>query len=240
MRNICVAHTRKRGGLLEALTHRITIITGHYGCGKTNLAVNLALHRRAAGREVALVDLDLVNPYFRSADFAPLMARQGIELVAPIYAGTNLDLPALSGRLDSLLGADCDLIIDAGGDDAGAMVLGRYSAALGASGDCDLLYAVNFYRYLTRTPADCAALLPEIERAARRPATGLVNCSHLMGDTTAQCIAQTDGDARQAAALCGLPLRFTAVLRPFVAETARLLPGSTLFPLDLYVKKPWE
>lgn len=219
---------------------RITAVTGHYGCGKTNLAVNLALGRRAQGRRVALADLDLVNPYFRCADFAPLLQARGVELVAPVYANTNLDIPALTGRLDGLLDGDCDLILDVGGDDAGATALGRYSAALRAAEGFELLYAVNFYRPLTRTPAQCAALLAGIERAARLRATGLVNCSHLMDGTTPGTVAGTAALARETAAACGLPLRFTAVCRPLLDGVRALLPDDPLYPVDLYVKKPWE
>ena len=219
---------------------RITIVTGHYGCGKTNLAVNLALDRKAAGRRVALADLDIVNPYFRSADFAALLQGQGVELIAPVYANTNLDVPALTGRLEGLLQEDCDLILDIGGDAAGAAVLGRYSAVIRKAGGYDLLYAVNFYRYLTCTAEESAEILSEIERTARLQATGVVNCSHLMDSTTARTVADTDTRARAVAAACGLPLRFTAVLRPLAEPVRRLLPDGELYPIDLYVKKPWE
>ncbi|MGE4548549.1 MAG: ParA family protein [Intestinibacillus sp.] len=225
---------------MQNSSRRITIVTGHYGCGKTNLAVNLALDRRAAGHRAALVDLDIVNPYFRSADFAALLQRQDVELVAPVYANTNLDIPALNGRLEGLLREDCDLILDVGGDAAGAAALGRYAAAIDAAGGYDLLYAVNFYRYLTRTPEECADILSEIERAARLKATGVVNCSHLMDGTTPQTVADTDARARAVAAACGLPLRFTAVLRPLADPIRQLLPDDEIYPIDLYVKKPWE
>ena len=88
--------------MLEQL-NRIVVVTGHYGSGKTNLSVNLAMSLRAAGEEVTLVDLDIVNPYFRSADFETLAEENGIRLIAPVYARSNLDIPALDGRLDAEL-----------------------------------------------------------------------------------------------------------------------------------------
>ena len=124
--------------LLEQL-NRIVIVTGHYGSGKTNLSVNLAMSLRAAGEEVALVDLDIVNPYFRSADFAALAEENGIRLIAPVYARSNLDIPALDGRLDAELDGGRRIVIDVGGDDAGAAALGRYSAHIMESGGCDML-----------------------------------------------------------------------------------------------------
>lgn len=100
---------------------KIYLITGHYGSGKTNFAVNLALSERKLGRTVTLVDLDIVNPYFRSADFASLLQEEGIGLVSPVYANTNLDIPALSGAVDAVFDNGGErVIIDVGGDDAGA------------------------------------------------------------------------------------------------------------------------
>lgn len=104
---------------------KITIICGHYGCGKTNLALNLALEAAEKGRRVKLADLDLVNPYFRSSDYGPALREKGVELFCPTYAGTTLDLPAVGPQLLQLPEAVCDdVILDAGGDDAGASVLG--------------------------------------------------------------------------------------------------------------------
>lgn len=219
---------------------RILAVVGHYGCGKTNLAVNLALDRRAAGRRVALADLDIVNPYFRSADFSAFLQQRGIEVFAPVYANTNLDIPALSGRLDGLIDDDCDLILDVGGDAAGAAVLGRYRAALQRTASCELLYAVNFYRPSASTPQQCVDILAEIQQASRMQATGIVNCSHLMEHTTPEGIAKTHPLAEQTADACHLPLCFTAALRPFVEPLRRLLPQSEIYATELYVKKLWE
>lgn len=77
----------------------VTVVVGHYGVGKTNLAVNLAVDAADAGAEVVLVDLDIVNPYFRSSDYADLLERHGVRVIAPVLAGTTLDSPSLSGRV---------------------------------------------------------------------------------------------------------------------------------------------
>ena len=108
--------------MLEQL-NRIVVVTGHYGSGKTNLSVNLAMSLRAAGEEVTLVDLDIVNPYFRSADFETLAEENGIRLIAPVYARSNLDIPALDGRLDAELDGGRRIVIDVGGDEEGAAAL---------------------------------------------------------------------------------------------------------------------
>ena len=225
--------------MLEQLK-RIIVIVGHYGSGKTNLSVNLALHMNAIGKQVALVDLDIVNPYFRSADFSELMQQHGIELISPVYARTNLDIPALTGRLDAEIDTDKTLIIDVGGDDAGAAALGRYSASIRNAGGCDMLYVVNAYRYLTRTAQDAAEILEEIQRASRLTATGVVNNSNLANATTAQDVAATDQFARDIAEKYGVPMLFTAVDQHIASETYALIPSGKVFPVQIFVKKPWE
>ena len=152
---------------------RIVVVVGHYGSGKTNFSVNLAVDLKAAGRDVILVDLDIVNPYFRSADFGALLEEKGIGLIAPVYARSNLDVPALDGRLDAVIESDKTLVIDVGGDDAGAAARGRYSAMIREAGGCDVLYVVNAYRYLTRTSEEAAEILGEIERKARLEVTAV-------------------------------------------------------------------
>lgn len=219
---------------------RIIAITGHYGCGKTNFAVNLALDLRADGHEVALADLDLVNPYFRSADFAKLLSDQGIELIAPIFANTNVDMPVLTGRLDAVLDGTSDVVIDVGGDDAGATALGRYSAGISQAGGCSLLYMVNQYRYLTGESADASEILAGIERTARLPVTGVINTSHLMDATTPEHILSSNAFAEQIARAHNVPLLCTAVRRDLVTLVQSADTIGEIYPVTIYVKKPWE
>ena len=103
---------------------KITVITGHYGCGKTNVAVNIALKLAAEGKKVTVVDLDIVNPYFRTADFGELFDGKGIELIVPMYANSNLDIPALSFDLGAIINGSSYTVIDVGGDPEGAIALG--------------------------------------------------------------------------------------------------------------------
>ena len=111
---------------------KITIITGHYGSGKTNLAVNLALRLADAGEKVTIVDFDIVNPYFRTADFAELFQKHGVTLAASMYANTSLDIPAISFDMERMAYEPGYLIVDVGGDDAGAIGLGRYAEGFSA------------------------------------------------------------------------------------------------------------
>lgn len=221
---------------------RVTLVTGHYGCGKTNLAINLALDLSASHDDVALVDLDVVNPYFRSSDYTQLLTARGIRVVAPLFAGTTLDVPHLSGAIAAALRGDGHVIVDAGGDDAGATALGAYAGDLAAV-DYDMFYVINRYRNLTATPAAAAAVLREIESASHLRATGVVNNSHLQRSTTLDTVRDALAYARETASLLGLPLVCTAVPRRYAGGG----PGSAAaagienaYPVDIYVRTPWD
>ena len=122
---------------------KIIIITGHYGCGKTNIAVNIALKLAEKGEKVTVVDLDIVNPYFRTADFGELFGSRGIELAVPMYANSNLDIPALSFDLGAIINGGGYTVIDVGGDPEGAVALGRYGDILKNRSDAALYYVIN-------------------------------------------------------------------------------------------------
>ncbi len=110
----------------------ITVICGHYGCGKTNLALNLAVEAAATGRRSVIVDMDIVNPYFRSSEYRTFLERHGVQLIAPVFANTTLDTPVLPPEIYSIFNMEnTDMFIDAGGDDVGATALGRSSANRG-------------------------------------------------------------------------------------------------------------
>lgn len=222
---------------------RFTIVTGHYGCGKTNLSINLALDLVAIYGEATLVDLDVVNPYFRSSDYAELLTRRGVRVIAPTFAGTTLDVPSLSPAVASAFEASGAVIFDVGGDDAGATALGRYAENVCAI-DHDFLYVVNRYRTLTATPAEAAEVLPEIERASHLKATGIVNNSHLRELTDVDTVLDSLAYARESAALLELPLRFTTVPKRLASEFSSQ-PGTATYvenayPVDTYVHTPWE
>ena len=202
---------------------RITLITGHYGSGKTNFAVNLALRQAAEGKKVTVVDLDIVNPYFRTADFAELFEQNGIHLEKTLYANTSLDIPAISFDLARLAYEEECLIIDVGGDDAGATALGRYAEMLRSyQAELDMWYVVNRYRYLTAQPQEALMLLYEVQQAARLQPTGIVNNSNLGSET--KTIAEA----------AGLPLICTTYREDLPVQV------ENGFPVQVYVKPVWE
>lgn len=214
---------------------KISIITGHYGSGKTNFSANLAIKLAKEKNKVTVVDLDIVNPYFRTADFTDLFSQYGIELVAPMYANTNLDIPAISFDLERIARDEGYLIVDVGGDDAGAIALGRYAEAFKDFSDkIDMFYVINCYRYLTRTPAEALELMYEIEEASHMKHTAIVNNSNLSNETTAETINNSLDFAEKVALEAKLPIAYTAV--PYHLKTK----AETQIDVDIYVKKIWE
>ena len=210
---------------------RITLFAGHYGSGKTNLAVNFALHLKESGLEVVIADLDIVNPYFRTKDSADALAAAGIPLVSPAFANTNVDLPALPREVYEVVSRrDRHAILDIGGDDRGAYALGRYAPMILEENDYEMLFVANFYRPLTQTPEDALAVMREIEAAGGIPFTGIVNNSNLGELTTPADVTATEKKAQELSALSGLPLRFTSA----EATLANDLNG--VFPLTLQSK----
>lgn len=215
---------------------KVIILTGHYGCGKTNLAVNLALRLSEQG-SVTIVDMDTVNPYFRTADFSDILKEKGIRTIVPQYADTNLDLPVLNFDLESIfLGSDVT-ILDLGGSDAGAYPLRRYRNLFSEGGtyadSVSMLYVCSMYRLTDRSAEETVRMLREIENACCIPCTGIVNNSNLGAETTPQLVADSESFAGTAAMLAGIPLVCTCV-----PET---MPEDALhFPVKRLVINPWE
>lgn len=213
---------------------KITVITGHYGCGKTNVSVNLALMQAKQASRVAVVDLDIVNPYFRTADFGELFADKGIRLVTPMYANSNLDIPALSFDLAGVINEADSVIIDVGGDPEGAAALGRYSDVLGKREDLALYYVVNKYRYLTSVPEEAVELLKEIEAVGTVPCSGIINNSNLGKLTDGKTVVESMDYAKEVAKAAGVPLVFTC------SEEKNLTGIENGLPVEIFVKPVWE
>lgn len=211
------------------------IITGHYGSGKTEFAVNLAVRLTQQGHAVTLADLDIVNPYFCSRERKEEMTAAGIRVI--VSRGADSDLPAINPEVYALFEPDTCGIIDAGGDAAGAQALGRFSQKIKCI-PYELLCVVNFNRPETNTPQKAEAYLREIEHSARLTVTGLVNNTHMDHQTTTQDIARGADLCAQLAQMTQIPVRYHAYEVIF-AERLNL-PQDTRFPIQIYMKKPWD
>ncbi len=214
---------------------RVTLLAGHYGSGKTNIAVNLAMLLRQQTERVAIADLDIVNPYFRTKDSQYDLEQAGIRFICSEYANSNVDIPALPQTLYAITDdLELSCILDVGGDDRGALALGRLAPALLEENDFEMLFVVNFYRPLTSTADDALEVLREIEIAGHLPFTGIVNNSNLGDETTPDVVLRTAERTRELCEKCGLPLRLTTVNRPLVPALRDKI--SNLIGLDLQAK----
>ncbi|MBR3446768.1 MAG: cobalamin biosynthesis protein CobQ [Oscillospiraceae bacterium] len=219
---------------------KIIVVTGHFGSGKTNFSTALALQLAAAGKKVTVVDFDLVNPYFRTADFKEAFEKRGITLRAPDYANTNVDIPSVQFDLGGLAAEEGRLIIDVGGDEDGAVALGRYSHVLNSyaeTDELDMLGVVSFRRYLTRTAEEAEHFLRGIERASRMKLTHLVNNTNLGMETTTEMIAESLPLCDALAERMGLPVACVTV--PDFAEPPAGLPEDQLMRVPVVVRLPW-
>lgn len=218
------------------MNSRITVVCGHYGCGKTNLALNLAVEAAAKGRRSVIVDMDIVNPYFRSSEYGSFLEKHGVQLIAPVFANTTLDTPVLPPEIYSIFNMeDTDVFIDAGGDDVGATALGRLSRELEQAG-YDMIYVVNRYRILSTKPEETLPLLREIESASHLRATAVVNNSHLGVDTTLETVRDAVDFAKESARLCNLPLLYSTI--PDFAAGEEIPEGFKV--VRRYVHFVWE
>ena len=212
---------------------RVTLFAGHYGSGKTNLAVNWALGLKKQGRRVVIADLDIVNPYFRTKDSAALLEENGIEVVSPEFANSNVDLPALPAELYGVVqNRQRYAVMDIGGDDRGAVALGRYAPYILEENDFEMIFVANFMRPLTLIPADALEVMREIEQAGGIPFTSIANNTNLGSLTEPETVLSGLEKCRELSALCGLPVLFTSARR----DIASKLSISPLLPIDIQRK----
>ncbi|MEF9925492.1 MAG: ParA family protein, partial [Raoultibacter sp.] len=207
---------------------------------------------------VTLIDLDVVNPYFRSSEYAAVLDQAGVCLISPVFAGSTLDSPSVSGKvsaaIDNAVRACAPaapttpnaptgfLIIDAGGDDVGATALGRFASQIAAC-PYALFYVINAYRNLTQQPADAAAVLAEIQAKSQLRATGIINNSHLQSETTQRTILDAEAFATTTAALLALPLVCTTVPNSLVERKNSPFScgddSQNVYPVKVLVRAPW-
>ena len=215
--------------------NRLTLFAGHYGSGKTNIAVNYAISLAGEGKKVCIGDLDIVNPYFRTADSAVKLKKAGVELISSQFANSNVDLPALPAEAYRLVQDKAVYgIMDIGGDDRGAYALGRYVPALKEENDYKMVFVANFCRPLTQTPAEAMEVMREIEAACGLLFTHIVNNTNLGPMSDADVVLESRQKIQALCELSGLPLFFTAVRADLAPTVAQTLPN--VFPLQLQEK----
>ena len=213
---------------------RLTLFAGHYGSGKTNIAVNYALRLAGEGKPVCIADLDIVNPYFRTKDSAKELEAAGITLISPQFANTNVDLPALPAEAYRLV-TDKSIygIMDIGGDDRGAYALGRYVPSILEENNYRMVFVANCYRPLTRTPEEAMEVMAEIEAACGLKFTDLINNANLGPETTPETVRSARKYMEKLSQISGLPIFATTAVAS-VAE--KLTDTDNVLPLRLQEK----
>ena len=212
---------------------RLTLIAGHYGSGKTNIAVNLSYDLKDKGfNRVAIADLDIVNPYFRTKDSIEQLPDKGIDLIRSPYAGSNVDIPAIPQEMYALTDdTSISAIIDIGGDDRGALALGRYVPAIVKENDYSFYLVINCYRPLTGDVPSTLEIMKEIEQAAGIRFTGIINNSNVGADTKKEHILNSLDYANEVSKVSGLPLVMTTVEASLFDDLKDEIHN--LFPLQL-------
>ena len=214
---------------------RLTLFAGHYGSGKTNIAVNYALKLAAEGKKVCIADLDIVNPYFRTKDSAAVLEAAGIDLISPQFANSNVDLPALPAASYRLVQDFSSYgIMDIGGDDRGAYALGRFVPSILQENNYRMIFVANCYRPLTRTAEGAMEVMHEIEAACGLHFTDLINNSNLGDETTPETVLDSAGFMEELSRLSGLPIFATTARADVAAELAKTVPN--VLPLQLQEK----
>ena len=205
---------------------RVTLFAGHYGSGKTNIAVSYALLLAREGKKTAIADLDIVNPYFRTKDSASELEAAGVDLISPQFANTNVDLPALPAEAYRLV-EDKSLyaVMDIGGDDRGAYALGRYTPFLLEEGNNRMAFVANPCRPLSRTPEEALEVMREIEAAGGLPFTAIVNNANLAHETTPETVLAAVPYMKKLSELSGLPVWMTSAEERVAAGLEGQVPG---------------
>ena len=216
---------------------RVILIAGHYGSGKTNIAVNLAVAYAVNGIKTAICDLDIVNPYYRTKDSSELLASHGVKLISSPYANSNVDLPALPQEIYALTERrDMKAIFDIGGDDRGALALGRYAPAILEENDYIMAYVVNFCRPLTRDARSALQVMREIEAAGGIRFTHLINNTNLADQTTAEMVEAGERIVRSCAERMGILSVVTAAKPEILKQITTELP---CLPVRRYMAPEW-
>ena len=217
------------------LDKRITIFCGHYGSGKTNLAVNYAFYLKNKGQTVVVSDLDIINPFFRTKDSEEEFRKAGIELISSEYANSSLDIPTIPAEMQRVFeDRSFSAVLDVGGDERGSVALGRFAPMIKEENDYNMVFVVNFYRPLTRTAEEALSMLCMIEGVTGLKFTSIINNSCLGIHTTEEDVLSTLSLADELSRLSGVPVAYTSAQKTLCEKLQGKVEN--LFPLTLQEK----
>lgn len=220
---------------------KFIIIAGNYGSGKTEISLNLALAAAREGKRTMLLDMDIVNPYFRSSVKEEELEAEGIRVVKPCFANTTVDVPSLPAEIYSPFDLPLDrAIFDAGGDPVGASALGQLHEKFAAhEGETEFLYIINAMRPMQGNSDEIIGMLREIEEASKVRVTGLVNNTNLAAQTAVETVIEGQRILEEVSAKTGIPQKGVAVREDLAVQAAGLLPGKEIFPVRIFLRPDW-
>lgn len=207
--------------------NNLTILTGCFGCGKSEIAIQMSLDSSQAGIAVSLLDMDLINPYFKSSASKERLRQAGVKVVAPLFAGSGIEAPSLPPEMGAaLLDTSAERIVDLGGDTAGATVLGSFADRI-RDKRYSFLYVHNPFRPYTHDAESSLGLMQLLRRHSRLEITGIVNNANLMAETEYEHLLQGDAQCAELARISGLPVIYHC-LPASLAGNAPALAGQRL------------
>jgi len=218
---------------------RIVIITGHYGSGKTEFAVNYTIKMKEQFEHVTLADLDIVNPYFRSRDKKLFLEEQGINVVDSSIKNTTLELPALPAEIMGIIqNNQMKTVLDVGGDPVGARVLARFSEQI-KNHDYDLFYVINGNRPETRKKEGVIKYLRAIETTSGLKVSGLINNTHLLKNTSVQDVKFGHELTKEVSWETDIPIRYEAAIKNIADKITDKDIIEKIFPINMYMREDW-
>jgi len=222
------------------LSKRINIFVGGFGSGKTEIAINYSIDCKKRYQQVAIVDLDIVNPYFRSREVKEILKLQGVKMVSPEGKLTYSDVPIISPEIKGLIqNQDFRLILDVGGDDVGSVVLGNFRNFI-KDFDYEMFLVVNTFRPFTRNVSQIKQMAREIEHTSRLKITGIVSNPNLSIETDEENIIEGHKEIVKASKALDIPIKFVCVDERFIKKINKENIKESIFYIKPYMKLPWN
>jgi len=222
------------------LSKRIEIFVGSFGSGKTEIAINYSIYCRKSHAKVAIVDLDIVNPYFRTREVKNALNLKGVKVVAPEGKLTYADLPLISPEIKGLIqNSDYHLILDVGGDDIGTVVLGNFRYFI-KDLDYEMLLVVNSYRPFTQNVPQIKQMAQEIENSSRLKISGIISNPNLSRQTDEKIIKQGHILIKQASQKLNLPIKFICIDERFSQKIKQENFEESIFYIKRFMHLPWD